>query len=734
MKKVISLFILIVFVMTTFVGCFANTTEEEGREDLPDEVETEFKKERQREEGRGEIKTQLILEMGIEQPLKSDRTSEAKEGVHDLDKVYDFIFSKYPEYMKNDFDMWRPNFFDLDSDGREEVVFTTSNGKGRLQEVIVIKATDHHFIEIPSYIPFARYENSFTFQDGFLVHIGKRGLPGSFEYNMNLYIYDGFRMVDVLDGVILIKKEVSLAGENYTVTSEINGNLRDFTITHIKTDYLTGLEEIIAINHYRYHEGMYFWRTPLSLSNRAKSFNEVYKGSNLLETIEYFHQNLYHFDEDRRRDFSINLINVIEKDKQRIFEDHGSLLDYISGEPYDVKTNILDTSDISRYVIEGLNSITNNKAYKIAKYFYTTEGYIEDMGFTVTIDPRVFEMIKPALDYAYPERFTPYDYRSLEPILAPNVDFYSAKQVELLPMVYPNVYVNSYEDVKKLEGSEAWKTNIILPLIIPPPDNQKKLKIMVVILSFVIMIIGYGLIRSLRKLIDTKKLLENSIKQKEKFMADISHDLRTPIMSIMGYMDTILDEEMRNKIPIDNYLKRTQSNILYISRLVEDLFTISKLENNQIKLNKKKTNINKLIEEVVFNLQNTAEKKDINIITELEATKDRQLEIDYTRIRQVLVNTIYNAVKHSPQGGKIMITTKHKEDKKIQIAIEDSGMGIALEEIHRVFDRYYRSKNNMDSQSTGLGLCIAKELVVKHGGKIWAESQVNKGTTFFVEI
>ncbi|TCT16029.1 signal transduction histidine kinase [Natranaerovirga pectinivora] len=729
MKKIAKLFILIIFLIIIYVGCSTGTIENK-KDALPREIKGKLNEETLNEEG----EKPFSLEMNVGQLVKSDGTLEAKDGVYDLEKVYEFIYSQHPQFNINDFNMWTANFYDLDSDGKDEVIFTTSYGKGRLEEAIVIKAIDGGFIEIPSYMPLTRYENILTFEEGFLVHIGQNGLPGSFEQSMDLYIYDGFRIVNLLDGAIIINKEVSIAGKNYTVTSKKNGNFKDFTMTYFKTDYLTGLEEILSIDHYTYNEGMYYWRTPLSLSNSAKDFDKVYNGSNLLATIEYFNENLYHFDEIRRREFSVNLINVLEKDMERIFRGQRSILEHIGTEGYDVKTNRLDDSNLSNDVIEELHEITSNSVYRIAKKYYTSLGYIEDMGFTITIEPRIFEMLKPALDYAYPERFTPYDYSGLKPILVPNVIFNSPKQVELLPMVYPNVYVYSYADVKKLKGAETWKTNIILPIIIPPPETKQVLKALIIILGLVIIIIGYLLIKSLRKLIDTKKLLEKSIREKEKFMADISHDLKTPIMSIMGYMDTILDTEMRDKIPIDNYLRRTQSNILYISRLVDDLFTMSKLENNQIKLNRKKTNINKVIEEAIIIIENTADKKGISIISQLEATIDSQWEIDYIRIRQVLVNILHNAVKHTSIDGEIIITTKHSKDKKILVAINDSGSGISTEEIPHVFDRYYRSNNNIDSQSTGLGLCIAKELVKKHGGNIWVESELDKGTTFYFEI
>lgn len=97
-------------------------------------------------------------------------------------------------------------------------------------------------------------------------------------------------------------------------------------------------------------------------------------------------------------------------------------------------------------------------------------------------------------------------------------------------------------------------------------------------------------------------------------------------------------------------------------------------------------------------------------------------------------NILHNAVKFTHEGGRIIISTEMLKNGKTQISIKDSGTGIAKEDLPFVFDRYYKSENNTDSQASGLGLCIARQLVNQHGGRIWAESESGKGSTFFVEL
>lgn len=297
------------------------------------------------------------------------------------------------------------------------------------------------------------------------------------------------------------------------------------------------------------------------------------------------------------------------------------------------------------------------------------------------------------------------------------------KDLPILKSIINKVIINS-------DKSQLFEASLLMP----SKNINKKLLIIILLLTIIIVIIGYLLLRSLLNLLATKRLLEINIKQKEQFMEDISHDLKTPIMIIMGYIDTIADGEVRDQTYIQNYLKRVQSITLYIQSLVNDLFMLSKLKNDFIKLHKEKTYINKLIEEVASIIKINADKKNIPIIMNLELTIHTQIEIDSFRIRQVFNNILYNAVKYTSDGGKIIISTKSLNNGKTRISIEDSGRGISPEDLPLVFDRYYKSQNNKDPQSSGLGLSIAKQLIIMHDGRIWAESPPGKGSTFFIEI
>jgi len=271
-------------------------------------------------------------------------------------------------------------------------------------------------------------------------------------------------------------------------------------------------------------------------------------------------------------------------------------------------------------------------------------------------------------------------------------------------------------------------------LIVPSRNNGEELLIMIMLLSIIVLVIGYFLSNSLHKLITTKKLLEINIKQKEKFMADISHDLKTPIMIIIGYIDTIVYGEVKDTSHIQKYLKKAQSAASYIQSLINDLFMLSKLENNQIKLQKEEALINELIEDIVSIIKIKADKKNVQIIVDLTSTVNTFIQVDSFRIRQVLANILFNAIKHTSEGGEIFISTKCLNNGITQILIRDNGIGISPEDLPYVFDRYYKSENNADTQATGLGLCIAKQLIDLHGGRIWVESLPGKGSTFYIKI
>ncbi|OEF96983.1 hypothetical protein [Desulfuribacillus alkaliarsenatis] len=443
MKKMLIVLMIVSLTLLSLIGCssskYANSqTEEEMREQIRAELEAQ---------------------------QQSPSNTTMNQDTEYMDKVFQFITSEYPEYTREDFDKWDYFSLDITCDGTDEIILSTTYWDGKLERAIVIMDDQGQLSEIPSYIPLAKYENNFEMKDGFLVHKTKSGGPGAHYYHMNLYIHhDSYSyLLNTLDSSILIEETVSAPMEDYQTKGEIKGTLKDFVIEYTKTDNQTDVEEIIAKDSYRFDTGvLFFWKKPISISNTAKNFEQVFNGNNLYETIEYFYNNLYQFDDNSREDFSIKLMNAIDQDLLKILP-MGDL-PYISDDAYNIATNELDLSMIGEYAKDSLEYINNSRVYQLAKLFYADDGEVVEGGIGLTFDYWTFQMLKPALNYAYPDRHSPFEYNDLHPIIAPHFIFYSVEQVENTHIGYLNILVYSYDDVKKLEGANTWKDILLLPV------------------------------------------------------------------------------------------------------------------------------------------------------------------------------------------------------------------------------------------------------------------------------
>jgi signal transduction histidine kinase len=232
----------------------------------------------------------------------------------------------------------------------------------------------------------------------------------------------------------------------------------------------------------------------------------------------------------------------------------------------------------------------------------------------------------------------------------------------------------------------------------------------------------YSLMRGFNSMAER---LQVSDQQRRNMLADISHELRTPITVIQGNVEGILDglyppDEVRLK----SIIEETQ----ILSRLVDDLRTLALAESGALRLKREPTNLAELIRDAVSGFEAPMKEKDIHIETLLENVEDAN--IDPQRVREVLMNLLSNALRYTPRGGHVRIhLTESGSDahgaRNITISVEDSGPGIDPAILPHVFDRFYKSS---DSGGMGLGLSIAKYLVEAHQGKIGAESEVGKGT------
>ena len=219
--------------------------------------------------------------------------------------------------------------------------------------------------------------------------------------------------------------------------------------------------------------------------------------------------------------------------------------------------------------------------------------------------------------------------------------------------------------------------------------------------------------------------LEVNDKQRRNMLADISHELRSPITIMQGNLEGMIDGVYTTDV---ERLKSLYDETQILSRLVDDLRTLALAESGALRLKREPTDLGLLIREVVSAFESLAQEKEIKV--ELSIEDVDEVEVDPQRVREVLSNLVSNALRYSPSQGEIKIGVTEsvsgvREARSVLVYVQDSGPGIEVEDLSRIFDRFYKSS---DSGGMGLGLSIAKYLVEAHGGKIWAESEAGQGT------
>jgi len=215
---------------------------------------------------------------------------------------------------------------------------------------------------------------------------------------------------------------------------------------------------------------------------------------------------------------------------------------------------------------------------------------------------------------------------------------------------------------------------------------------------------------------------------RKELISNVSHDLRTPVASIQGYAETLILKKDRIE-PEEQlkYLEIIYSSCEKLKKLVSDLFDLSKLQTNQIKMNTERFSIAELISDISNKYRIISQKKGISINAFLP-NENPIVEADITLIDRVLQNLIDNAIKFCKEGDYINILIRTDDRGKVEISISDTGEGIKSEELPYIFERYYKGKQY--SESTGLGLAIVKKIIDLHRSVIQVASQPGKGTTF----
>jgi two-component system phosphate regulon sensor histidine kinase PhoR len=217
------------------------------------------------------------------------------------------------------------------------------------------------------------------------------------------------------------------------------------------------------------------------------------------------------------------------------------------------------------------------------------------------------------------------------------------------------------------------------------------------------------------------------------FVANVSHELRTPLSILRGYIETLLDNPKTPHEELLRILRVMERHSNRLELLVEDLLTLAQLESGNPDLQLGIVDLSEFLREMIRDWEEKLVTKQLSIVVDIPPTLS-PIRADRTRLQEALYNLLDNAVKYSREHGEIRLSVR-QSDNKIELSVSDEGIGIAREDLPRIFERFYRADKARSPdrvRGTGLGLAIVKHIAQLHGGRVEAESEVGRGTTIRV--
>ena len=261
-------------------------------------------------------------------------------------------------------------------------------------------------------------------------------------------------------------------------------------------------------------------------------------------------------------------------------------------------------------------------------------------------------------------------------------------------------------------------------------DSKKQLK-------------GNPLIRIDQEILTYADAKQNEIDQLKKaesfrreFIADVSHELKTPLFAAQGFVHTLLDGAVKDKNVRNKFLKKAARSLDGLDRLVQDLLTISQVETGVIKMEMENFNINVLIQEVYDQFEGKIEKKDIELGFAENCPKELYVLADRHKIFQVILNLVSNSIKYRNGLRTIVLANLVEDEQYVEIILKDNGIGIPAEHLNRIFERFYRidKSRSREKGGTGLGLSIVKHILEAHHSQVKVKSKENEGAQFSFKL
>ncbi len=222
---------------------------------------------------------------------------------------------------------------------------------------------------------------------------------------------------------------------------------------------------------------------------------------------------------------------------------------------------------------------------------------------------------------------------------------------------------------------------------------------------------------------------------RREFLADVSHELKTPIFAAQGFLHTLIDGAIDDLSVRDKFLSKAAKSLDGLDALVKDLVALSQLETGELKMHFQRVDLASLVQDVFDQLEDIAHKRGTKLRLKSEQPGPHWVKADPQRIYQVMINLVENAIKYGHDEGRVTVTLE-ADRKHVLVTVKDNGPGIPPEHLSRIFERFYRvdKSRSKDKGGTGLGLAIVKHILNAHKAKVTVMSKIEKGTTFSFKL